>query len=98
MMSPDAFNDRTYYVVLAADVSKIDFSEVLEASALTVRYNSDASKAFVCYESASLPSSLIAIKAKEGPYTNDDILSMLDTPEWEIVTENLPSEPDPFLA
>lgn len=98
MISPEAFDGRTYYVVPASSVENINFNEVLEASALTVRYNSDASKALVCYEDASIPTSLDAIRDKEGPYTNDEVLTMLSASEWEIVTENLPSEPDPFLA
>lgn len=98
MISPEAFDGRTYYVIPASSVESIDFNEVLEASAFTVRYNSNASKALVCYESVSIPSSLDAIKGKEGPYTNDDVLAMLITSDWEVITENLPSEPDPFLA
>lgn len=97
MISPEAFDGRIYYVVPSTSVDAIDFSEVLEASANTLRYNSDRSKTFVCFESASTPSSISSISGKQGPYTNDQMLEILEAEDWIIITENLPSEPDPFL-
>ena len=98
MISPTTFDNRTYYIVPAADVSKIDFSEVLEASPLTLRYSADGTKTFVCYETSTVPASLSAIINKQGPYSNEDILMILESPDWEVITENIPSGPDPFLA
>ena len=97
MMSPEAFDGRLYFVVPKTSVADIDFSQVLESSMSTMRYNSDGTKGFVCYESPTVPSSLAAISDKEGPYTNEEALSMLNTAEWQVTTENLPSEPDDFL-
>lgn len=97
MISPEAFDSRIYYVIPTASVNRIDFTEVLEAGVNTLRYNSDESKTFVCYESISIPPSLLSITEKEGPYTNEQMLSILDTEGWRVITENLPSEPDEFL-
>jgi len=97
MMSPEAFDDRFYFVIPKTSVTDIDFSQVLESGTSTMRFNADGTKGFVCYESATVPSSLADISDKEGPYTNEEALSILSTAEWQVVTENLPSEPDEFL-
>ena len=41
---------RTYVIIEAGDVSSVDFSQVLETSANTLRYSNDNSKTFVKYE------------------------------------------------
>ncbi len=92
-MSPDAFDNRFYFVIPANSVKDVDFSEVLE-SELTLRYNSDSTKTFLCYESVSIPSSLTSIKSKEGPYTNEEVSNILNDSDWSIETENLASEED----
>lgn len=98
MISPEAFDGRLYFVIPERSVADIDFNQVLESSPLTVRYNADRTKGFVCYESATVPSSLAAISDKEGPYSNEEALSMLENEEWQVATENLPLEPDDFLV
>ena len=42
--------NKKYVIITASEVSSIDFSEVLETSANTLRYNNDNSKTFVKYE------------------------------------------------
>ena len=41
--------DRKYVILEASEVSSIDFSKVLEASANVLRYNNDKTKTFVKY-------------------------------------------------
>lgn len=96
-MRPDAFDNRFYFLIPASRVEEVNFDEVLE-SRLTLRYNLDSTKTFLCYESVSVPPSLIAIESKEGPYTNEEFLNILNTSDWSIETENLTSEEDPFLG
>lgn len=93
MISPNAFDNRFYFVIPAARMTDVDFSEVLESES-SLRYNSDSSKTFVCYESSSVPSSLQSISDKEGPYTNDQMLEILKTEGWVFATENLPPDVD----
>ena len=73
---------RKYVILSASDVSSIDFSEVMERSADTLRYSLDGSKTFVKFE-GSTPSFL------EGKtqYTHSQMLTILATDEWT---------PDPF--
>ena len=96
-MRPDAFDNRFYFLIPTSRVEEVNFDEVLE-SRLTLRYNLDSTKTFLCYESGSVPPSLIAIESKEGPYKNEEFLNILNTSEWSIETENLTSEEDPFLG
>ena len=95
-MSPDAFDGRLYFVIPSKRVNEVNFEEVLESKP-TLRYNSDSSKTFVCYESSSVPASLQSIPDKEGPYTNDQILTILDGEDWTVDTSSLESDIDPHI-
>tara|TARA_B100001564_G_scaffold230707_1_gene194727 strand:+ start:306 stop:536 length:231 start_codon:yes stop_codon:yes gene_type:complete len=68
---------RTYVIIEASDVSGVDFSQVLETSADTLRYNKDDSKTFVKYE-GSQPSFLNG----KTTYTHAEILTELAKDEW----------------
>jgi uncharacterized protein YllA (UPF0747 family) len=68
---------RTYVIIEAGDVSGVDFSQVLETSADTLRYNEDDSKTFVKYE-GSQPSFLNG----KTTYTHAEMLTELDKEEW----------------
>jgi len=92
-MSPDAFDNRFYFVIPTSSLEYVDFDEVLE-SELTLRYNSNSTKTFLCYEAVSVPPSLTSIKSKEGPYANEEMLNILNGSDWSIETENLTSEED----
>lgn len=45
-------NNRQYVIINAEDVSTVNFDEVLETSADTLRYNVAGDKTFVKYEGA----------------------------------------------
>ena len=68
---------RYYVIIDASDVSSIDFSQVMETSADTLRYSLDGSQTFVKFE-GSTPSFL------EGKtqYDHSEILTILAGPEW----------------
>ena len=68
---------RKYVIIDASDVSSIDFSEVMERSADTLRYSLNGSQTFVKFK-GSTPSFL------EGKtqYDHSEILSILATDEW----------------
>jgi hypothetical protein len=59
----------------------IDFNEVKETSAETVRLSVDGLKTFVKYE-GSMPPSVQSLTTKTDPYTYDEILDILVTEEW----------------
>jgi len=70
---------RKYVILDADEVSLIDFSQVLETSAQTLRYNIDpaGTKTFVKFEGTT-PDFL----AGKTQYTHSQILTVLAGPEW----------------
>ena len=68
---------RNYVILDASDVSIVDFDQVFETSADTLRWNSDGSKTFVKFE-GDTPSFLEG----RAQYTHSEILTELAKPEW----------------
>ena len=68
---------RTYVIIDASEVTNVDFDQVLETSADTLRYSVDGTKTFVKFE-GDTPSFLIG----EPQYDHAEILSILSGPEW----------------
>ena len=75
------YEDRHYVIFNTSELPLIDFNEVMETSAETVRLSTDESKTFVKYE-GDMPSSVQSLTTKTGPYTHDEILEILATEEW----------------
>ena len=65
-----------------SELDTINFNEVLETSADTVRKSVDLTKTFVKWDGVTIPPSVEALTTKEGPYTYEEILAILATPEW----------------
>ena len=76
------YNNRQFMIFNVTELSQIDFTQVCETSADTVRKSVDATKTFVKWDSAETPSSVATLTTTEGPYTYDEILTILDGPEW----------------
>jgi hypothetical protein len=72
-----------------SELSKIDFTKVLETSAQTVRKSVDGTKTFVKWE-GTIPQCVNELETKEGPYSHSEILQILSGPEW---TEAQPMTP-----
>ena len=69
---------KTYVIINANEVSSIDFSEVLETSANTLRYNNDSTKTFVKYR-GDQPSFLNG----KTTYTESEIKALLNDEQGE---------------
>ena len=76
------YGQRNFMVIGVGDLGSVDFSQVLETSAETVRKSVDGTKTFVKWDGESVPQSVDAIQSKEGPYTYEEMLAILATPEW----------------
>ena len=73
---------ETGYVIFnVSELPSINFTEVLETSADTVRKSVDGQKTFVKWE-GDMPNCVISLTTKEGPYTNDQMIETLKTKEW----------------
>jgi len=65
-----------------SELEQIDFTQVLETSIDTVRKSVDQTKTFVKWNGEQIPSSVEALTTKEGPYTYEQILEIMNTEEW----------------
>lgn len=74
--------DRKFMIFNVSELNIINFNEVLETSEETVRKSVDETKTFVKWESDEIPASVQNLTTKEGPYTYQEILQILSTPEW----------------
>lgn len=68
---------RNYVIIDASEVSSVDFDQVAETSADTLRYSVDGTKTFVKYEGTQ-PFFLLG----KTEYTHEEILTILSGPEW----------------
>ena len=77
-----SFEARNYVIFDTSETGSIDFSEILETSAETLRKSIDETKTFVKYEGETMPLSVSSLTTKEGPYSHDEILNILTGSEW----------------
>ena len=75
---------RNYVIIDASEVSSVDFNQVLETSAETLRFSLDGSKTFVKFE-GSAP----AFLAGKPSLSHTEILEVLAGSEWneELIEE-----------
>jgi hypothetical protein len=81
-MEETQYDNREFMIFAVSELDQIDFTQVLETSIDTVRKSVDGLKTFVKWDGLSIPSSVEALTTKEGPYTYNEILTILATPEW----------------
>ena len=81
------YDGRKFMIFSVTELDQIDFTQVLETSINTVRKSVDGLKTFVKWDN-TMPTSVASLTTKEGPYTYDEILEILSTPEW--------TDPNPF--
>jgi hypothetical protein len=83
------YEQRQFMIFGTSELPLIDFTQVLETSIDTVRKSVDETKTFVKWDGLTIPSSVNSLTTKEGPYTYEEIINILSTPEW--------SSPDPVI-
>ena len=101
------YENRNYLIIPITELSKVDFSLVLETSAETVRKSVNETKTFIKWNQApsnlepyetidpetgettiitpgpSQPPAFVDdIVGAEGPYTHEEIMTILATEEW----------------
>jgi hypothetical protein len=78
------FENRKYVIIDKDEVSSVDFSKVLEASADRLRYSLDGNKTFVKYE-GSQPSFL----SGKTEYNHSQILAILNVADGEWIDNSM---------
>jgi hypothetical protein len=81
------YESREFMIFSVTELAQIDFTQVCETSEETVRKSVDGTKTFVKWDGAT-PECVANLTTKEGPYTYEEILVILATPEW--------TDPNPF--
>jgi hypothetical protein len=76
------YESRQFAIFSTSELDLIDFNQVLETSADTVRRSVDGTKTFVKWDGDSVPSSVESLTTVEGYYTYSEIMEILNTPEW----------------
>ena len=74
-----AYNSRKYVIMEVSEINSVDFTQVMETSADTLRYSIDGTQTFVKF-AGDTPSFL------EGKtqYTHSEILNILSGTDWTI--------------
>jgi hypothetical protein len=80
------YGQRQFMIFNVSELPLIDFTQVLETSIDTVRKSIDETKTFVKWDNEEIPSSVQSLTTSEGPYSYEEILTILSTPEWSSET------------
>jgi hypothetical protein len=87
ILQSQEYDNRKFMIFSVTELDQIDFTQVLETSIDTVRKSVDGLKTFVKWD-GTMPECVQNLTTKEGPYTYEEILQILSTPEW--------TDPNPF--
>ena len=82
------YNDRNFIIFPTSELSKVDFNQVLETSADTVRKSVDETKTFVKWDGEQ-PEFISTLVNTDGPYTYTEMLEILSGPEWTAPMEEM---------
>jgi hypothetical protein len=82
------YEERNYAIFSLTELDKIDFSQVLETSADTIRRSTDETRSFIKWDGEQ-PAFVSTLETLEGPYTYSEILDILSTPEWTAPMEEV---------
>lgn len=75
------YSERNFIIFPVTELGKVNFNEVLETSAETVRLSVDGTKTFVKWDNEQ-PAFISSLENAEGPYTYEEMLVILGNAEW----------------
>ena len=76
------YTNRNFMIFSTSETGSINYNEVLETSSETLRLSVDGSKSFVKWDSETIPTSVNSLTTKEGPYTYEEIRTILTGSDW----------------
>jgi len=71
----------TYITINMTEIGLVDFNQVMQTSEKTLRLSVDGLKTLLKWQGVE-PSFVSTLSSYEGPYTHEEILVIMDTPEW----------------
>lgn len=76
-------NELTYVIFNVSEIDEIDFNEVMQTSAETLRKSVDGTKTLVKWETINGVPRCVQSLTTKGPYlSHDDVVHIMATPEW----------------
>ena len=78
----EEYSNRQFMIFDVSELTDIDFTQVLETSIDTVRKSVDEAKTFVKWDGEITPTCVDTLITKEGPYTYDEIVTILSSDFW----------------
>jgi hypothetical protein len=81
------YEQRNFAIFSTTELNQINFDEVLETSADTVRTSVNGTKTFVKWDTETPPPSVQALTTIEGYYTYEEMLDILSGEEWVSIME-----------
>ena len=76
------YTDRNFMILNVSEINKINFSEVLETSAQWLRKSVNNQKTLIKWDESTAPTFVQTLTTSEGPYTYDEIITILNSSEW----------------
>jgi hypothetical protein len=83
------YEQRHFVIFDVSELPTIDFEQVLETSAETVRISLDNTKTFVKWDGEIPPACVESLTTKSMYYTYEEMLDILNGEEWTS-SENMP--------
>lgn len=80
------FETRQYVIFDVIELDQIDFNQVLETSADTVRKSVDGTKTFVKWD-GEVPACVANLTTKGEYLTHSEIIAILSTEAWTLTME-----------
>ena len=71
----------TYIIIEVSEIALVDFNQVMETSEQTLRLSVDGLETVLKWDGAE-PAFVSTLSSYEGPYTHEEILVIMATPEW----------------
>ena len=83
-------NNKTYAVINLTDISLIDFSQIAQSSASTIRKSLDDTQFVIKWENGYTPTFIMdASVVPVGTYDHHAILELMSTAEWSSPIEEI---------
>ena len=86
-----SYDTRSFMIFPVIELSKIDFTQVLETSEETVRKSVDGTLTFVKWDGELLPPCLADVTDTQGPYTYEEVVAILSGADWSPPMEEMTS-------
>lgn len=78
------YNNRQFIIFNVSELEKIDFKRVIEESIASLRTSNDGQKTFVKWDGIGTPICVTTLTTKEGPYNYEEMIEILNRPEWVV--------------